>query len=116
MSTGAILSTVVGGLILAGILYLIRLYWPDSGVRRRLLDRQTQREGERLLGALREMARENPADDLDAVLLVEDGARRANVKDPSRAVHLLIDRDLIAAHSAQPTPVYIRLTRAGLDA
>jgi len=62
------------------------------------------------------MARESPGDDLDAVLVVEYAARRANVKDPTAAEHRLLERGLIAAHSAQPTPVYIRLTRAGLDA
>ena len=112
---GAILNTVVGTLIAGGIVYLIRLYWPDSRIRRRLLDRRTRRESERLLRAFREMGREAPGDALDAILLVEDAARRANVKDPAAAEHHLLDRGLIAAHSAQPTPMYVRLTRPGLD-
>jgi hypothetical protein len=59
------------------------------------------------------MAREMPAKDVDAILLVEDAAKRAHVIDPTAAVHRLTDRGLITPASGQSPPAYVRLTRAG---
>jgi hypothetical protein len=107
---GPILNTVIGGLILAGILYLIRTYWRDNPVRRWLQNRRIEKECKRLLWTFRLMG----GDYLDRPLLVEDAAKQASVKEPSAAVHRLLDRGLIVPHSGQPTPAYIRMTLAGV--
>ena len=98
------------------LLYLITRIWLDNPLRDQLRERRIEQECKRLLAAFRQMSGEMPADDLDAVLLVEDAAKRAQAKDPSTAVHRLIDSGLIAPLSGQQTPDYIRMTPAGLGA
>jgi hypothetical protein len=95
--TIAIIGGVIVGLILAGITYLIRVYWRDNPIRRRLRNRRIEEECNRLLWTFRLMG----GDDLNQPLLVEKAAKRATVDDPSAAIARLIDREQIVPHTLE---------------
>jgi hypothetical protein len=111
--TVGILSTVIGGLILAGVLYLVRLYWRDDPIRRYVRERRAAEEDKRLLWAFREISR----DDIRAALLIEKAAKRAQIEDPSASVNRLKSKGLIIPFGPPDyRPEYVQITLDGLRA
>jgi len=108
----SVIGTVIGGLILAGLLYLIDLAWRDNPVRRRLGRRRAEAEARLLLSEFRRRAADNP----DYTIAIEKAARRAGVSDPGPAVALLKERGLVVGAEAGTRSIYVRLTPKGLRA
>jgi hypothetical protein len=102
-----VLSTIIGGLILAALLYVIRRY---PRYRR---EGQAEQEDKRLLWAFRELS----GDDVHAALPIEKAAERAQLEDPSAAVDRLKSGGLIVPFGPPDyRPDLVRITLAGLRA
>ena len=103
-------ATVVGGLILAGLLYLVDLAWRDNPVRRWWGRRRAEAEARLLLAEFRRRAGGN----LDHTIAIEKAARRAGVNDPGPAVALLKEREMVVGAEAGTRSIHVRLTPKGL--
>jgi hypothetical protein len=109
---GTVAAALVGGLILAGLLYLIDLAWRDNPVRRWWGRRRAEAEARLLLSEFRRRA----AGNLDHTIAIEKAARRAGVNDPGPAVALLRERELVVGAEAGTKSIHVRLTPKGLRA
>ncbi len=105
-----VLSTVIGGLILAGVLHLIRRYWQDNPIVRRRRKKQAADEDKRLLWAIREVSR----DHTEAAVQIRKAATRAEVEDPFPALNRLQRKELIVPY--RDDPEYVQITLNGLRA
>ena len=105
-------ATVVGGLILTGLLYLIDRVWQDNPVRRWWGRRRAEAEARRLLAEFRRRAGGNP----DYTIAIEKAAQWVGVDDPGPGVALLKEQELVVGAEAGTRSIYVRLTPKGLRA
>lgn len=110
--TVGVLSTVVGGLILAGVLYLIGRVWQDNPITRRRDRRQTEADARRLLKEFQRRADR----DHNYIVATHWAARHAGVEDPGPAVAMLKEWGLIEDTEQGAVEMFVRVTPEGLRA
>jgi hypothetical protein len=72
-------TTVIGGLILAGALYVIGQVWRDNPLRQYWQTKQAEEEDRRLLWQIRLRSH----DRLEAAVLIEKAAQQAQIENPA---------------------------------
>jgi|SRR5215208_1024616 hypothetical protein len=102
---------VVGGLILAGLLYLIKHYWRRNPIYHAWERKRGEAADRRLLRAIRQRSQDN----LDASVSLAKAAQQAEVEDWQPSVRRLAAKGYIEPHR-EHMPVYARITELGLRA
>jgi hypothetical protein len=101
--------TVIGGLILAGALYVIGQVWRDNPLRRYWQTKQAEEEDRRLLWQIRLRSH----DRLEAAVPIEKAAQQAQIENPAPALERLKGKGhIIPAHGT--SQAYVQITLDGL--